>query len=351
MNNPVNAYQNILKLIGDTPLVKLNRIVENFEGNYYAKLEAFNPGHSNKDRIAYHIIEEAEKSGLLKPGSTIIETTSGNTGFSLAMVSMIKGYNCILAVSSKSSRDKINMLSAMGAQVHVCPANVPADDSRSYYEVAKRLHNEIKDSIYINQYFNELNINAHYRTTGPEIWKQTNGKITHLVASSGTGGTISGSAKYLKEQNPSIKIIGVDAYGSVLKKYHETQEFDPNEIYPYRIEGLGKNLIPSSTDFESIDRFVKVTDEDSAHTARKVTRSEGIFVGYTSGAAMQAVIQLSQEKYFSKADEIVVMFPDHGSRYMSKIYSEEWMEQQGFFDSDHESQQQIEYVNELNENQ
>ena len=351
MNNPVNAYQNILKLIGDTPLVKLNRIVKNFEGNYYAKLEAFNPGHSNKDRIAYHIIDEAEKSGLLKPGSTIIETTSGNTGFSLAMVSMIKGYNCILAVSSKSSRDKINMLSAMGAQVHVCPANVPADDSRSYYEVAKRLHNEIKDSIYINQYFNELNINAHYRTTGPEIWKQTNGKITHLVASSGTGGTISGSAKYLKEQNPSIKIIGVDAYGSVLKKYHETQEFDPNEIYPYRIEGLGKNLIPSATDFESIDRFVKVTDEDSAHTARKVTRSEGIFVGYTSGAAMQAVIQLSQEKYFSKADEIVVMFPDHGSRYMSKIYSEEWMEQQGFFDSDHESQQQIEYVNELNENQ
>ena len=351
MNNPVNAYQNILKLIGDTPLVKLNRIVKNFEGNFYAKLEAFNPGHSNKDRIAYHIIEEAEKSGLLKPGSTIIETTSGNTGFSLAMVSMIKGYNCILAVSSKSSRDKINMLSAMGAQVHVCPANVPADDSRSYYEVAKRLHNEIKDSIYINQYFNELNINAHYRTTGPEIWKQTNGKITHLVASSGTGGTISGSAKYLKEQNPSIKIIGVDAYGSVLKKYHETQEFDPNEIYPYRIEGLGKNLIPSATDFESIDRFVKVTDEDSAHTARKVTRSEGIFVGYTSGAAMQAVIQLSQEKYFSKADEIVVMFPDHGSRYMSKIYSEKWMEQQGFFDSDHESQQQIEYVNELNENQ
>ena len=330
MNNPVNAYQNILKLIGDTPLVKLNRIVKNFEGNYYAKLEAFNPGHSNKDRIAYHIIEEAEKSGLLKPGSTIIETTSGNTGFSLAMVSMIKGYNCILAVSSKSSRDKINMLSAMGAQVHVCPANVPADDSRSYYEVAKRLHNEIKDSIYINQYFNELNINAHYRTTGPEIWKQTNGKITHLVASSGTGGTISGSAKYLKEQNPSIKIIGVDAYGSVLKKYHETQEFDPNEIYPYRIEGLGKNLIPSATDFESIDRFVKVTDEDSAHSARKVTRSEGIFVGYTSGAAMQAVIQLSQEKYFSKEDEIVVMFPDHGSRYMSKIYSEEWMEQQGF---------------------
>ena len=344
-------YNNILELIGNTPLIRLNEVTKNFKGTYFTKFEGFNPGHSNKDRIALHILNQAENKGILKKGSTIIETTSGNTGFSLAMVSMIKGYNCILAVSSKSSRDKINMLSAMGAQVHVCPANVPADDSRSYYEVAKRLHNEIKDSIYINQYFNELNINAHYRTTGPEIWKQTNGKITHLIASSGTGGTISGSAKYLKEQNPSIKIIGVDAYGSVLKKYHETQEFDPNEIYPYRIEGLGKNLIPSATDFESIDRFVKVTDEDSAHTARKVTRSEGIFVGYTSGAAMQAVIQLSQEKYFSKADEIVVMFPDHGSRYMSKIYSEEWMEQQGFFDSDHESQQQIEYVNELNENQ
>jgi len=345
MNNPVNAYQNILKLIGDTPLVKLNRIVKNFEGNYYAKLEAFNPGHSNKDRIAYHIIEEAEKSGLLKPGSTIIETTSGNTGFSLAMVSMIKGYNCILAVSSKSSRDKINMLSAMGAQVHVCPANVPADDSRSYYEVAKRLHNEIKDSIYINQYFNELNINAHYRTTGPEIWKQTNGKITHLVASSGTGGTISGSAKYLKEQNPSIKIIGVDAYGSVLKKYHETQEFDPNEIYPYRIEGLGKNLIPSATDFESIDRFVKVTDEDSAHSARQLVKYEGIFVGYTSGAAFQAIKQLNDEKEFNKSDVIVVIFPDHGSRYLSKIYSDKWMENQGFSDSKREiNNNDIQYI-------
>ena len=346
MNDNVNAYQNILELIGNTPLIKLNEIVDGFKGNYYAKFEAFNPGHSNKDRIAFHIIEEAERKGLLKPGDTIIETTSGNTGFSLAMVSIIKGYDCILAVSSKSSKDKINMLSAMGAKVHVCPANVPTDDPRSYYEVAKRLHSEIKESIYINQYFNELNLEAHYRSTGPEIWKQTKGQITHLVASSGTGGTISCCARYLKEQNPKIQIIGVDAYGSVLKKYHETQELDLNEIYPYRIEGLGKNLIPTSTDFDSIDRFVKVTDEESAHTARNITRSEGIFVGYTSGAAMQAVNQLVEENFFEKNSKVVIMFPDHGSRYMSKIYSEDWMEEQGFFDSDHESQNHIEYINE-----
>jgi cystathionine beta-synthase len=346
MNDNVNAYQNILELIGNTPLIKLNQIVEGFKGDYYAKFEAFNPGHSNKDRIAFHIIEEAERRGLLKTGDTIIETTSGNTGFSLAMVSIIKGYDCILAVSSKSSKDKINMLSAMGAKVHVCPANVPTDDPRSYYEVAKRLHSEIKESIYINQYFNELNLEAHYRSTGPEIWKQTKGKITHLVASSGTGGTISGCARYLKEKNPEIQIIGVDAYGSVLKKYHETQELDLNEIYPYRMEGLGKNLIPTATDFDSIDRFVKVTDEESAHTARNITRSEGIFVGYTSGAAMQAVNQLVEENFFDNNSKVVIMFPDHGSRYMSKIYSEDWMEEQGFFDSDHESQNHIEYINE-----
>ena len=245
MIDHVNTYQNILELIGNTPLIKLNNIVKEYDGAFYAKFEAFNPGHSNKDRIAIHIIESAERKGILKPGATIIETTSGNTGFSLAMVSMIRGYNCILAVSSKSSKDKINMLSSMGAQVHVCPANVAADDPRSYYQVAKRLHSEIKESVYINQYFNELNVEAHYKSTGPEIWEQTKGKITHLVASSGTGGTISGCAKYLKEMNPDITIIGVDAYGSVLKKYHETQEFDTNEIYPYRIEGLGKNLIPT----------------------------------------------------------------------------------------------------------
>lgn len=347
MIDHVNTYQNILELIGNTPLIKLNNIVKEYDGAFYAKFEAFNPGHSNKDRIAIHIIESAERKGILKPGATIIETTSGNTGFSLAMVSMIRGYNCILAVSSKSSKDKINMLSSMGAQVHVCPANVAADDPRSYYQVAKRLHIEIKESVYINQYFNELNVEAHYKSTGPEIWEQTKGKITHLVASSGTGGTISGCAKYLKEMNPDITIIGVDAYGSVLKKYHETQEFDTNEIYPYRIEGLGKNLIPTATHFDLIDFFVKVTDEESAHTARKITKSEGMFVGYTSGAAMQAIHQLAEEKYFDKNSNVVVIFPDHGSRYMSKIYNEEWMEEQGFFDASNESHQNIQHIKDI----
>ena len=233
----------------------------------------------------------------------------------------------------------------MGAKVYVCAANVSAEDSRSYYQVAKTLHNEIKDSVYINQYFNSLNIEAHYRTTGPEIWEQTQGKITHLVACSGTGGTISGCAKFLKEQNPEIEIIGVDAYGSVLKKYHETRELDTNEIYPYRIEGLGKNLIPTATDFDSIDTFIKVTDEDSAHTAREVTRKEGIFVGYTSGAAMQAVKQLDKKGKFREGDIVVIIFPDHGSRYISKIYSDGWMNEQGFFDTtNQEAPNKIEYI-------
>ena len=341
----MKVEKNILSLIGSTPLIQLNKVVDGFEGNFYTKFEAYNPGHSNKDRIALHIIEEAEKKGILKPGDTIIETTSGNTGFSLAMVSLIKGYECILAVSSKSSKDKIDMLHAMGAKVYVCPANVTADDSRSYYQVAKTLHSEIKDSVYINQYFNDLNIEAHYNTTGPEIWHQTNTEITHLVACSGTGGTISGCAKYLKEQNSNIEIIGVDAYGSVLKKYHETGELDTDEIYPYRIEGLGKNLIPTATNFEVIDTFVKVTDEDSAHTAREVTRKEGLFVGYTSGAAMQAVKQLQQEGKFNDKSCVVIIFPDHGSRYMSKIYNDDWMSEQGFFDpASQEDPNKIEYV-------
>jgi len=330
-NNQV--FDSVLELVGNTPLIKLNTITNSFSGTYYAKVEAFNPGHSSKDRIALYIIEEAERQGILKPGDTIIETTSGNTGFSIAMVSVIKGYECILAVSSKSSPDKIDMLKTMGAKVYVCPAHVSADDPRSYYEVAKRIHSEIKGSVYINQYFNQLNIDAHYLSTGPEIWNQTEGKVTHLVACSGTGGTISGTAKYLKEKNPNIKIIGVDAYGSVIKKYHETREFDESEIYPYRIEGLGKNLIPTATDFEVIDQFVKVTDEDSAHMARAIAKSEGLFVGYTSGAAMQAIKQLEEESAFSKDDVVVVIFPDHGSRYMSKIYSDKWMSEQGFFDS------------------
>ena len=341
----MKVEKNILNLIGNTPLIHLKNIVAGFKGSFFSKFEALNPGHSNKDRIALYIIEEAEKSGILKPGDTIIETTSGNTGFSLAMVSLIKGYECILAVSSKSSKDKIDMLHAMGAKVYVCPANVSAEDPRSYYQVAKKIHEEIKDSVYINQYFNGLNVEAHYKTTGPEIWDQTSGKITHLIACSGTGGTISGCAKYLKEQTSDIKIIGVDAYGSVLKKYHETKELDTDEIYPYRIEGLGKNLIPSATDFDSIDFFIKVTDEDSAHTAREVTKSEGLFVGYTSGAAMQAVKQLNAMGEFDNDSVVVVIFPDHGSRYMSKIYNDDWMNEQGFFDAmNEEAPNNIEYI-------
>jgi cystathionine beta-synthase len=344
MKQNKNVFDNVLQLIGNTPLIKLNRMTADFEGDFYAKVEAFNPGHSSKDRIALHIIEEAERQGLLSPGDTIIETTSGNTGFSLALVSIIKGYDCILAVSSKSSADKIDMLKSMGAKVYVCPAHVKADDPRSYYEVAKRLHEENKGSVYINQYFNQLNIDAHYNSTGPEIWEQTEGEITHLVACSGTGGTISGISKYLKEQNPNVKVIGVDAYGSVLKKYHETREFDDKEIYPYRIEGLGKNLIPTATDFDLIDKFIKVTDEESAHTAREISNTEGLFVGYTSGAAMQAIKQLQEEGEFNPTDKIVVIFPDHGSRYMSKVYNDKWMEDQGFFDAKSEVQATIEYI-------
>ena len=324
------VYKNLLELIGDTPLVNIRHLTEKNPGLFLAKLELTNPGQSPKDRIALHIINDAEKKGLLKQGSTVIETTSGNTGFSLAMVSLIKGYKCILAVSSKSSSDKINTLKALGAEVHVCPANVEADDPRSYYEVAKKLNREIEGSLYINQYFNDLNAQAHYLTTGPEIWEQTSGKITHLVVCSGTGGTISGAAKFLKEKNKKIKIIGVDAYGSVLKKYHETGEFDKNEIYPYKIEGLGKNLIPSVTNFEVIDQFIKVGDEESAKSARDLVKKEGIFGGYTTGACLRAVEKLIEKKEFKKDDVIVMLFPDHGSRYLSKIYNEEWLNEQGF---------------------
>jgi cystathionine beta-synthase len=289
----------------------LNKIAAGLTGNFYAKVEAFNPGHSAKDRIALHIINCAEEKGILKPGATIVETTSGNTGFSLAMISII-----------------------MGAKVYVCPANVAADDPRSYYEVAKKIHKETPNSIYINQYFNDLNIEAHYCSTGKEIWNQTNGSVTHVVVCSGTGGTISGIGRYLKEKNPSIKVLGVDAYGSVLKKYHETKEFDEKEIYSYKIEGLGKNLIPTATDFDIIDQYVKVTDKESAITAREISKTEGLFVGYTSGAAFQAVKQYAASGEFNENSNVVVVFPDHGSRYMSKIYSDEWMQEQGFLDAE-----------------
>lgn len=343
MKEEIQAFDNVIALVGDTPLVKLDKVTAALKGQFYGKVEAFNAGQSAKDRIALHIIETAEKKGILKSGGTIVETTSGNTGFSIAMISAIKGYNCILSVSDKSSPDKIDMLRAMGAKVYVCPANVAADDPRSYYEVAKRVHQETPGSIYINQYFNELNTEAHYLSTGPEIWEQTKGKITHFVCCSGTGGTISGTARFLKEKNPAIQILGVDAYGSVLKKYHETGELDPNEIAPYKIEGLGKNLIPSATDFSVIDQFVKVTDKDAALVARELARTEGLFLGYTSGAVLQATRLYAEQGVFDENSVVVMLFPDHGSRYMSKIYSDEWMHQQGFLD-ENEPKNEINYI-------
>jgi len=328
--NKNNVFENILGLIGNTPMIKLNRVTKNIPATVYAKLESYNPGHSTKDRIAIHIIENAEKKGLLKEGATIVETTSGNTGFSLAMASIIKGYKCILAVSDKTKEEKISYLKALGATVHVCPANVPADDPRSYYEVAKRIASETPNSIYINQYFNELNIEAHYLTTGPEIWEQTEGKITHIIACCGTGGTLSGSAKFLKEKNPNINVIGVDADGSILKTFHETGKIDKSEIHSYQIEGLGKTLIPSALLFDQIDEFVRVNDESSAYTAREIALREGFMGGYTTGAVIQALKQYNQEHPLSEDDVVVAIFPDDGSRYITKIYSDEWMRAQGF---------------------
>ena len=325
IDNSFGVYDSLLDLIGNTPLLELKKITKGLKGRFFGKLEAFNAGHSAKDRVAKYVIEDAERKGLLKPGSTIVETSSGNTGYSLAMISALRGYKCIIAISDKSSHDKVEMLQALGAEVHLCPANVAPDDPRSYYEVAKQIHQETPNSIYINQYFNPLNPEAHYQSTGREIWEQTQGEITHVVVCSGTGGTISGIARYLKEQNPKVQVLGVDAYGSAIKKYHDTREFDPAEIYPYKIEGMGKNLIPTATDFDVIDEFVKVTDKDAALTARELARTEGLFMGYTSGAAMQAVRQYAEMGRFDENSIVVVLFADHGSRYMNKIYSDEWM--------------------------
>ena len=325
-----HVYDNILGLIGHTPLVKLNAVTKDIPATVYAKLESYNPGHSTKDRIAIHIIEAAEKKGLLQPGSTIVETTSGNTGFSIAMVSIIKGYKCILAVSDKTKAEKISYLKALGATVYICPANVAPDDPRSYYEVAKKIAAEIPGSLYINQYFNELNIDAHYQSTGPEIWDQTEGKITHLIACTGTGGTLSGSAKFLKEKNPNIKIIGVDAFGSILKGFHDTGKINKEDIHPYQIEGMGKNLIPSALLFDLVDDFVRVNDEMSAYMTREIALKEAIMGGYTTGAVVQGLLQYSNSHQFSLNDVVVAIFPDHGSRYITKVYSDDWMKEQGF---------------------
>ena len=323
----IQYFENILDLVGHTPLVSLQKIAQPMQGRFFAKVEAFNPGHSAKDRTALHIIKDAEEKGLLTPGGVIVETTSGNTGYSLAMIAAIRGYRCILAVTDKSSQDKIDMLRALGAEVHVCPASVAADDPRSYYEVAKRIHKETPNSIYINQYFNPLNTQAHYLSTGREIWEQTAGQITHLVACSGTGGTISGIAQYLKEKNPKVKVIGVDADGSLIKKYFDTGEIDKNELHPYYIEGLGKNLIPGALDTSVIDEFLKVNDKESALAAREISLRTGIFCGYTSGAAWVATQKYNKNSPFDANSVVVVVFPDHGSRYMNKIYSDKWLKE------------------------
>lgn len=330
-------YENLLATIGNTPLIKLGTVCEDLPGIILGKVEAYNPGHSAKDRIALYMIEKAEKQGKLKPGSIIIEATSGNTGYSMAMVCALKGYKCLLTISSKSSHEKISMLRALGAEVVVCPADVEADDPRSYYARAEQLAREIPDSYYLGQNWNIDNSDAHYHTTGPEIWKQTEGKITHYVCCVGTGGTLSGTARYLKEQNPNIQIIGVDAYGSVLTKYWQTGIFDKSEIHSWKVEGLGKTIIPDNVDFDIIDQFVKVTDRSSAHRARQLAGKEGLLLGYSSGSALQAVFQIKSQ--LKPDDMVVVLFPDHGSRYVGKIYNDEWMRQQGFLGTQHPTSQ------------
>ena len=322
------VFNNILETIGKTPLIRLNGVVSNIPAAVYAKVEAFNPGLSAKDRIALHMIERAERLGQLKPGGTVVDATSGNTGFSLAMVAAIKGYKCVLTVTSKISEDKLNNLRAMGAEVYLCPQDAKPNDPNSYYRRAEQLAKDIPGAYYVNQNFNPDNADAHYLTTGPEIWEQTQGRITHLIGSASTGGTLCGSGGYLREQNPDLKVIAVDAFGSVLKKYHETGVYDENEIYSYRIEGTGKNIIPANVDFELIDRFVKVTDQDSALRAREIARSEGMLVGYSSGGALQCLQQIQSE--LTENDLVVLLFADHGCKYVSKIFSDKWMIEQGF---------------------
>lgn len=323
-------FNNILETIGNTPLVKLNKIVENVPATVLAKVETTNPGNSVKDRMALKMIEDAEKRGDLRPGGTIIECTSGNTGMGLAIAAVVKGYKCIFTTSDKQSKEKIDMLRAVGAEVIVCPTNVEPEDPRSYYSVASRLSKEIPNSYWCNQYDNLSNRVAHYEQTGPEIWRQTEGKITHFVVGVGTGGTISGVGKYLKEQNPNIKIWGIDTYGSVFKKYHETGIFDKNEIYPYITEGIGEDILPANVDFKTIDLFEKVTDKDAALATRNLARLEGILVGNSAGSAIAGVIQLADK--LTKDDVVVVLFHDHASRYVGKMFNDDWMRERGFLD-------------------
>ena len=324
----MNYSNHISDLIGNTPLVKLNKVTKNIKGTVLAKIESFNPGHSIKDRIGLQLIKDAEKKGLLKKGGTIIEATSGNTGMGLALISIQRGYKLICTMSDKQSKEKIDILKAMGVKVHICPTNVAPDHPDSYYSVAKKLNTEIPNSFYPNQYDNLSNQKAHYLTTGPEIWEQTNGKITHFVAGVGTGGTISGTAKFLKEKNKNIQVWGIDPYGSVFKKYHETNTFDEKEIYPYMTEGIGEDIIPKNVDFELIDLFEKVSDKDAALMTRELAKEEGILAGYSCGAALRGVIQLKNK--LKENDIVVVILPDHGSRYLAKIFNDDWMKKNKF---------------------
>ena len=324
----MNYAHSILETIGNTPLVKLNKITEEVDALVLAKVESFNPGNSVKDRMAIKMIEDAKKDGRLKSGGTIVEGTSGNTGMGLALAAIVKGYKLICVSTDKQSKEKFDVLRAVGAEVVVCPTDVAPDDPRSYYSTSKRIAEETPNSWYVNQYDNPSNTQAHYETTGPEIWNQTDGKITHFVVGVGTGGTISGVGKFLKEKNPNIKIWGIDTYGSVFKKYHETGIFDPEEIYPYTTEGIGEDILPKNVDFSVIDHFEKVTDKDAAVYTRKLARAEGIFAGNSCGAAIKGVLQL--KNHFKKDDIVVVLLHDSGSRYIGKIYNDEWMKKMNF---------------------
>lgn len=325
-------YNSIIETIGNTPLVKLNRLTRGVKGTVLAKVEYFNPGNSTKDRMALKMVEDAEKAGILKPGGTIIEGTSGNTGMGLALAAVAKGYKCIFTMADKQSQEKINILRAVGAEVIVCPTNVDPDDPRSYYSIARKLNKEIPNSFYPNQYDNLSNTQAHYETTGPEIWQQTNHEITHYVATVGTGGSMCGTARFLKEQNPRLVAVGIDTYGSVFKKYKETGTFDENEIYPYLTEGFGEDILPKNVDFDIIDQFVKVTDKDGAIMARRLAREEGLFVGWSSGSAIHGALEYAQDNL--KADDVmVVLLPDHGTRYLAKVYNDQWMKDHGFLEA------------------
>ncbi len=331
----MKVYGNILETIGNTPLVRINKLTSGISATVLAKVETTNPGNSVKDRMALKMIEDAEKAGIIKPGATIIEGTSGNTGMGLALACIIKGYKLVCVLNDKQSKEKMDILRAVGSEVVVCPTAVEPSDPRSYYSVSRRLAAETPNSWYVNQYDNLSNREAHYESTGPEIWEQTDGKITHFVVGVGTGGTISGVGKYLKEKNPNIKIWGIDTYGSVFKKYKETGIFDENEIYPYITEGIGEDILPANVDFDVIDAFEKVTDKDAAVYTRKLAREEGIFVGNSAGAAIKGVLQLQDQ--LTADDVVVVLFHDHGSRYVGKIFNDDWMRERGFLEEEYKT--------------